>query len=156
MKQYTIEEFKKIFEIFNNLKPILDEMVKEHNKIMSNFQKEYGSKPYFKDEDFNFIPESEYFDICDESQHFIFSEEIYLGGGDYEHNEGYIPFSWLTNSNWKEDFIKSEKKEFDKIEKHYLRQQEEEKNKKIDFEKKKLEEEKKQYELLKAKFEGEK
>ena len=155
MKQYTTQEFTKFFEIFNNLKPNLDNIIEEHNKIMFELEKEYGDKPYTEKNDFEFIPESEYFDMCEEEQHFIFAEEIYLGCGDYETNYGYIPFSWLTNSNWKEDFIQKQHKEFKELEEYYLLNKEKEEKIQREIEKIKLEKEKKQYELLKAKFEGE-
>lgn len=155
MKQYTIKEFNKFFEIFNNLQPTLNLIVEEHNECISELKRLYGDKPYLEESDFEYIPVSDCFDIDKEEQCFSFSEEIYLGCGDYEMNYGNIPFSWLTNHNWKEELIESETKYFKDLEEKFLLKEKEKEIARVKKEQEKLEKEKQQYELLKAKFEGE-
>jgi hypothetical protein len=144
-------EYKNFFKIFNNLKPILEKIKEEHNDILNTLEKENLYLPFINESDFSYIPNSEEFYLDHEYQDFVFSEEIYLGCGDYEIKKGFIPFNWLYEENWQDKTIQKYKDLFKHKELDYIEQQH--KNKAI--KNKELEEQRKQYEILKEKFKGE-
>ena len=46
----------KIFEIFKNLKPVVENIVEIHNRALNDLEKEYKEKPFLKEEFFRYIP----------------------------------------------------------------------------------------------------
>ncbi len=157
MNTYTNEELKNFFEIFKNLKPVVENIVEIHNKALYELEEEYKGKPFLKDNLFRYIPfdfEEFYMESDDESIKITEMERLW--GGDYEYHDYYIPFKWIYSDNPYE-IIKAEYLEDIKYyESEYNIKFEKEKERKAIEEAAKIKREKEQYELLKAKFEGEK
>jgi len=163
MNTYTNQELKKFFEIFTNLKPLVKNIVDINNKVLNELEKEYKGKPYIDKKFFeryqNYMPfDFEEFSIESDDENILIVETESLWGGcdQVDYHNHYIPFKWLYSEN-PELLIKDHYLEDIKyMESEYNIAVEKAKERKAIEEAAKIKREKEQYELLKAKFEGEK
>ena len=157
MKNYTNEELKNFFEIYKNLKPFVTNIVEIHNKALYDLEKEYKGKPFMKDEFFRYIPfDFEEFYMESDEDSIKITQIENLWGGDYEYHDYYIPFTWIYSEKPYDDIRKKYLEDIKEYESKYNIAVEKAKERKAIADAEKIKREREQYELLKAKFEGEK
>jgi hypothetical protein len=157
MNTYNNTELKNFFEIFKNLKPFVKNIVEIHNNALYDLEKEYKGKPFLKDEFFKYIPfDFEEFYMENDGDYIRITEVENLWGGDREYHHYHILFKWIYSENPYEVIKEKYLKDIKYYESEYNIAVEKAKERKAIEEAEKIKREKEQYELLKAKFEGEK